>query len=166
MSTWSTQTTVDGTPEQVLAVLCEPDSCSRWSPIEFRLEDCDGDRLQSGSRARVSGGVAGLSVAFDIEVEHASDGRLALTARGPMTLDVEYEAYPVATGGVELWATVTVRAARSIAGRIAAAATEALLRGGALHVALRRITAEVDRRAAEYDPSLGHRGLAPALVTA
>jgi hypothetical protein len=151
MSTWSTQMTVDGTPEEVLAVLTEPESCSRWSPIEFRLEDFDGDRLRSGSRARVAGGVAGLSVAFEVEVEHADQGRLALTARGPMTLDVEYEAYPAAEGGAELWATVTVRGARSISGRLAAAATEALLRGGALSLALRRIAAELDRRVVEFD---------------
>jgi hypothetical protein len=149
MSTWTTQTTVEGTPEDVLAVLSEPDSCSRWSPIEFRLEDFDGDRLQTGSRARVAGRVAGVSVSFEIDVEHAGDGRLALTARGPMTLDVEYEAYPASAGGADLWATVTVRGVKSISGRLAAAATEALLRGGALTLALSRIAAEVNRRAEE-----------------
>jgi hypothetical protein len=172
MSTWTTQTTVDGTPEQVLAVLSEPGSCSRWSPIEFQLEDFDGDRLRTGTRARVAGRVAGVSVSFEIEVEHADGGRLALTARGPMTLDVEYEAYPASEGMVDLWATVTVRGAKSISGRLAAAATEALLRGGALTLALSRIAGEVNRRAAELSPAADRRSrrlttqMRPGLVAA
>ncbi len=149
MSTWTTQALLDGTPDQVMAVLRAPDACSRWSPIDFELEDFQGDRLRSGSRARVAGRVAGLSVSFDIEVEHAGDSRLALTARGPMTLDVEYEAHPASPAGADLRASVTVRGARSIGGRVAAAATEALLRGGALALAVRRIAAEVSRRTEE-----------------
>jgi hypothetical protein len=146
LSTWTTQTIVDGTPDEVLAVLSDPECCCRWSPIDFDLEDLDGDRLQTGSFARVAGRVAGISVSFEIEVLHASGRRLALTARGPMTLDVEYEAYPADAGSAEVWATVTVKAARSLSGRLAAASTEALLRGGALSLALRRIAAEVERR--------------------
>ena len=144
MSTWTTQTTIDGTPEEVLAVLSDPDCCYRWSPIDFDLEDLDGDRLETGSVARVAGRVAGISVSFEIEVLHACDRRLALTARGPMTLDVEYEAYPADAGRAEVWATVTVKPSRSLSGRLAAASTEALLRGGALNMALRRIAAEVE----------------------
>jgi hypothetical protein len=146
VSTWTTQTIVDGTPEEVLAVLSDPDCCYRWSPIDFDLEDLDGERLQTGSYARVAGRVAGISVSFEIEVRHASGRRLALIARGPMTLDVEYEAYPADAGKAEVWATVTVKASRSLSGRLAAASTEALLRGGALSLALRRIATEVERR--------------------
>jgi hypothetical protein len=147
LSTWTTQTIVDGTPEEVLAVLSDPDCCYRWSPIDFDLEDLDGERLQTGSYARVAGRVAGISVSFEIEVHHASDRRLALTARGPMRLEVEYEAYPASDGRAEVWATVTVEPSRSLSGRLAAASTEALLRAGALSVALRRISAEVAHRA-------------------
>ena len=146
MSTWTTQTVVNGTPEEVLAVLSDPECCYRWSPIDFDLEDFEGDRLQTGSFARVAGRVAGISVSFAIEVLHASGRRLALTARGPMTLDVEYEAYPADAGRAEVWATVTVKASRSLSGRVAAASTEALLRGGALGLALSRIATEVERR--------------------
>ena len=155
MSTWTTQSTVDGTPEDVLAVLSDPDCCYRWSPIDFDLQNLDGDRLETGSFARVAGRVAGISVSFEIEVLHASDRRLALTARGPMTLDVEYEAYPADAGKAEVWATVTVKACRSLTGRLAAASTEALLRAGALSVALRRIAAEVANRA-DGIPALAH----------
>ena len=147
MSTWTTQTIVDGTPEEVLAALSDPDSCYRWSPIDFDLQDLDGDRLQTGSLARVAGRVAGVSVSFEIKVQHASSRRLALTARGPMTLDVEYEAYPAEDDKAEVWATVTVKTSRSLSGRLAAASTEALLRGGALSLALRRIATEVERGA-------------------
>ena len=146
MSTWTTQTIVDGQPEEVMAALSDPDCCYRWSPIDFDLEDLDSDRLQTGSYARVVGRVAGISVSFEIEVLHASGRRLALTARGPLTLDVEYEAYPADGGRAEVWATVTVKAPRSLSGRLAAASTEALLRGGALSLALRRIATEVERR--------------------
>ena len=83
MSTWTTQMIVDGAPEEVLAVLSDPDCCCRWSPIDFDLEDLDGDRLETGSFARVAGRVAGISVSFEIQVLHASGRRLALTARGP-----------------------------------------------------------------------------------
>jgi hypothetical protein len=146
LSTWTTQTIVDGRPEDVLEVLSDPESCYRWSPIDFDLEDLDSERLETGSSARVAGRVAGLSVSFEIEVLHAGDRRLALTARGPMTLEVEYEAYPAEGDRAEVWATVTVKASRSLSGRVAAASTEALLRGGALSLALRRIAAEVERR--------------------
>ena len=131
MSTWTTQTVVDGAPEDVLAVLSDPEMCRRWSPIEFRLEDLDGERLETGSRARVAGRVAGFPIAFEIDVQHAGGGRLALTARGPMTLEVAYEAYPAAEAGAELWATVTVREAHSLRGRLAAASTEEI---GRAHV--------------------------------
>lgn len=147
MSTWTTHAIVDGTPEEVMAALRDPDCCCRWSPIEFDLEDLDTDRLQTGSLARVAGRVAGISVSFEIEVQHACERRLALTARGPMTLEVEYEAFPADAGTAEVWATVTVKASRSLSGRFAAASTEALLRGGALSLALRRIATEVERSA-------------------
>lgn len=153
MSTWTTQTIVDGTPEDVLTVLRDPESCCRWSPIDFELEELDSERLQTGSIARVAGRVAGISVSFEIEVLHVGAGRLALTARGPMTLDVEYAAYPAPVGGAEVWATVTVQACRSLSGRLAAASTEALLGAGALSVALRRIAAEVAHRSSVGRPT-------------
>jgi hypothetical protein len=67
-----------------------------------------------------------------------------------MTLEVEYEAYPAAStpDTSELWATVTVKGARALSGRLAAASTEALLRAGALSAALRAIAREVGQRAA------------------
>lgn len=60
--------------------------------------------LETGTFARVAGRVAGISVSFEIEVLHAAERRLALTARGPITLEVEYEAYPSDAGSAEVWA--------------------------------------------------------------
>jgi hypothetical protein len=147
MSTWTTQTLVDGTPEDVLAVLSDPEACYRWSPIDFEVEDLDGERLRTGSRARVAWRVAGFPVSFEIEVLHAALGRLALTARGPITLEVEYEAYSTPDARAELWATVTVKDARALSGRVVAASTEALLRTGALSRAVRGIAREASLRA-------------------
>jgi hypothetical protein len=64
-----------------------------------------------------------------------------------MTLEVEYEAYPAPDDRAELWATVTVKDARALSGRVAAASTEALLRTGALTRAVRGIAREATLRA-------------------
>ena len=142
MSTWSTHTNVAGTPDDVIAVLSDPDSIRRWSPIDFELDRIDGDRLAAGSHARVSGRLAGRSASFDVDVEQAGDGRFAVTASGPIALEVEYEAF--ATGAeTELWATVNVTGG-GLLGRLLAQATDALLAAGALDRALRRIALEID----------------------
>ena len=41
---------------------------------------------------RVSGPLVGRRVGFDVEVHEAGDGRLALSAHGPVAFDVAYEA--------------------------------------------------------------------------
>src|SRR5436853_994593 len=90
MATWETRTTVMGDPEDVLEVLTDPCAAQRWSPIGFELEHIEGDRLTSGSRAVLSGKLAGRSVKFDVNVLKASDGQLELTAKGPVEMDVRY----------------------------------------------------------------------------
>src|SRR4051794_11353423 len=59
MRTWTAQTTVNGRPEDVLAVLTDPATCGRWAPIDFEVEDLEGERLETGSKARVVGRLAG-----------------------------------------------------------------------------------------------------------
>ena len=142
MSTWSTHTNVSGSPHEVIAVLSDPDSIRRWSPIDFQVDGIDGDRLEAGSRARVSGRLAGRSASFDVDVEQADEGRFALTASGPIDLDVEYEAFDDGDS-TEVWATVEVRGG-GLMGRLLAQATDALLAAGALDRALGRIASEVD----------------------
>jgi Polyketide cyclase / dehydrase and lipid transport len=142
MSIWSTYTNVSGSPDDVIAVLSDPDSIRRWSPIDFRVDGIDGDRLEAGSRARVSGRLAGRSASFDVDVDQADDGRFALTASGPIDLDVEYEAFDDGDS-TQVWATVEVRGG-GLMGRLLAQATDALLAAGALDRALGRIASEID----------------------
>jgi polyketide cyclase/dehydrase/lipid transport protein len=137
MATWTAQTTTRGHPDEVLTVLTDPDEIARWAPIPFELVDFDGQRLIAGDKVRVRGALGGPTVQFEVEVAEADDGRLALTATGPIRLDVEYEA--VATDhGSQVRASVAVSGS-GLRGRILARATDALLAGGALTGAVRRI---------------------------
>jgi polyketide cyclase/dehydrase/lipid transport protein len=147
MSTWSTHTKVDGHPDAVIEVLRDPDTIRRWSPIDFELEDLDGERLEAGSRARVAGRLAGRRAAFAVDVSAAGDGRFALTASGPIDIDVEYEAFEAGAGS-EVWATVSVSGG-GLLGRLLAQATDALLAAGALDRALGRIAREIEECGSE-----------------
>ena len=141
MRTWTTQTTVTGLPDEILALLTEPDAIALWTPVPFELIDLDTDRLVAGSRARVRGRLAGRTLEFDVEVLAADDERLALVARGPISIDVEYALRPAA-GGSDLRASVSVRGSGLI-GRVLAQATDALLAAGALDLAVSRIGGQV-----------------------
>jgi Polyketide cyclase / dehydrase and lipid transport len=142
VSTWSTHTNVDGRPDDVIEVLTDPDTIRRWSPIDFELEELDGYRLREGSQARVAGRLAGRTAAFEVDVSAASAGRFALTASGPIEIEVEYEAFE-ADAGSEVWATVSVRGS-GLLGRLLAQATDGLLAAGALDRALGRIAREIE----------------------
>jgi hypothetical protein len=148
MSTWSTHRSVSGSPDEVIAVLSDPATIRRWSPIDFEVEDLDGERLEAGSRARVAGRLAGRSAAFEVDVAQAGGGRFALTANGPIEIDVEYEAFEEEDGATDVWATVSVNG-RGLLGRLLAQATDALLAAGALDKALGRIASEIDGLAGE-----------------
>jgi hypothetical protein len=140
MKTWTASKHVDADPAVVLDVLTSADACRRWSPVPFDLDDVAGRRLAAGSRMRVSGQLVGRVVRFDVEVHEAGDGRLALSAHGPVAFDVAYEARP-APGGSEVCASVSVRSGGGLFGRVAEQATAALLHAGALGVAVDRIAA-------------------------
>jgi hypothetical protein len=144
MGTWETRTTVMGGPEDVLEVLTDPRAARRWSPIGFELEQIDGDRLKSGTQAVLTGKLAGRSVKFEVDVLRASDGRLELTARGPVEMDVRYAAAML--GEVtEVTASVAVRSAGGLLGRLLSSATDALLAGGALNIAVQSVAREVEQ---------------------
>ena len=95
MADWTATTTTKATSRQVLEVLTDPDAIRRWSPIDFDVDDLDGRRLAAGTRARVTGRVAGVRVGFDVEV-HAADKRAARAARadGPIGIDVATSSRP------------------------------------------------------------------------
>jgi Polyketide cyclase / dehydrase and lipid transport len=141
MREWTATTTVDARPEAVLDVLTDPHACARWAPIPFDVEDLRTPRLRCGSTARVSGRLAGRRVGFDVEVHEAVDGRLRLSAHGPVGFDVRYDLEPAARGS-EVRASVCVRARRGLTGRLMAEATNALLAAGALQAAISRLARE------------------------
>jgi hypothetical protein len=144
MATWETRTIVKGAPEDVLEVLTDPAAARRWSPIGFELEHIEGDRLRSGTRAVLSGRIAGRGVSFDVEVIKAGDGQLELRAVGPVEMDVAYDA--IAAGdATEVVASVAVRSAGGLFGRMLSSATDALLAGGALNIAVQSVAREVEQ---------------------
>lgn len=83
MRTWTTSTTVGAEPGAVLAVLTDPEACRRWAPVDFDVSGLEDSRLVPGSRARVTGRLAGRDVGFDVQVHAAANGLLELTASGP-----------------------------------------------------------------------------------
>jgi hypothetical protein len=101
---------VTALPEEVLVLLTEPDAISRWAPIDFDV-DWHGKRLRAGEHVRVQGRLAGRSLELEVDVEQADNGRLVLTASGPIQLDVEYQALE-RTDGSELWDPDRHRASR------------------------------------------------------
>jgi polyketide cyclase/dehydrase/lipid transport protein len=141
MREWTATTTIDARPEAIFDVLTDPEACARWAPIPFDVEDLRTPRLRCGSKARVSGKLAGKRVGFDVEVHEAIDGRLRLSADGPVGFDVRYDLAP-APRGSEVRASVCVRPARGLTGRLLAEATNALLAAGALQAAISRLARE------------------------
>jgi hypothetical protein len=141
MKTWTATTTVDAGLDAVLDVLTDPDALARWAPLPFDVEDLDTPRLMAGSRARVSGSLAGRRVGFEVEVHEADPGRLTLVATGPIDLDVAYDMSPT-NAGSEVRASVRVRRGRGLTGRLLAEATNALLSAGALTHAVSRLARE------------------------
>jgi len=140
MRTWTATKHVDADPAVVLDLLCDPDACRRWSPVPFELDGAAAARLAAGARMRVRGSLVGRRVGFDVEVHEAGEGRLALSAHGPVAFDVAYEARP-ARRGSQVHASVSVRSGGGLFGRLAEQATAALLQAGALGVAVDRIAA-------------------------
>lgn len=145
MCLWQYNATIPGSPADVLELLTEPGAIARWAPVPFEVVALEGARLQSGSRARVAGRLAGRSVEFDVDVLRASDDRLELVAEGPILIDVQYKLRPAGTDS-EIEASVSVEG-RGLFGRVLAKATETLLAAGALRMS-------VDRLANELQPAL------------
>jgi carbon monoxide dehydrogenase subunit G len=143
VATWTAKTRLHAPPDAVLALLTDPDEIARWAPVGFELVDYEGRRLVAGDRVRVRGALAGPSVSFDVDVAEADDGRLALIATGPITLDVDYRVF--ARGECsELQASVSV-SGNGLRGRLLARATETLLAAGALSTAVGRIAEQLAR---------------------
>jgi uncharacterized protein YndB with AHSA1/START domain len=147
MANWTATTTTKATPEQLLEVLTHPEEIRRWSPVDFDVDELDAARLAPGTRARVTGKLAGVRVGFDVEVHSVDDKLLELSADGPVGLDVRYELAP-ADAGSELVASVSLRRGGGITGRLVANATAALLSAGVLDGAAGRIARAAERQLA------------------
>jgi hypothetical protein len=143
MSEWTATAQANTTPSQVLEVLTHPAKIRRWSPVDFDVEELDGRRLAAGSRGRVTGKLAGVTVGFDVRVHHADEDRLELSADGPVGIDVRYDLRG-SEAGAEFDARVSMRPNRGITGKIVANAASALLSAGALEGAARRIAAAAE----------------------
>lgn len=141
MCSWHSNAMVPGSPTDILALLTEPEAIARWAPVPFEVVALEGERLESGSRARVAGQLAGRPVEFDVDVVHASRERLELVAQGPICLDVKYRVRPAGTSS-EIEASIRVEG-RGLFGRVLAKATEALLAGGVLRMSLERLAREL-----------------------
>lgn len=116
-------------------VLTRPCAISAWAPVPFEVEGLASDRLETGSRARVAGMLAGKELAFDVEVHKADCCELHLTAVGPFVeMDVVYDVEPLADEAY-VRASIDVKG-RGVMGRFVAKAVEGFLAGGALNGAL------------------------------
>ena len=142
MARWTAHKRVAGPPDEVLELLTEPDAISRWAPIEFTVVNWHGERLSAGERVHVRGALAGRSLDFVVDVTEVNDGRLVLTAIGPIRLDVEYRAL-AREDGSDVRASVDV-SGRGLLGGLLARATDALLAAGALTMAVDRIARELE----------------------
>ncbi len=143
-SRFRAEATLAADPAEVMALLTEPTAIAGWAPVPFELEGDVADRLAAGDVLRVSGGLAGRRVTFDVEVLQAGAGRLALTARGAVRLEVEYRVSAALDGGSEVRARIDLHRRPSPLGALLAGATAALLSGGVLQIALARMAAELD----------------------
>jgi hypothetical protein len=140
---WTASRFVAAEPPVVLASLTDPELISVWAPIDFEVDGLRGKRLCAGSHAWVNGSLGGVAAEFEIEVLRADEDGLQLAARGPVGLDVDYRIAPADTG-VMVEAEITLQRERGLSGRVLRAATGALLSGGALDRALRRLAGELD----------------------
>jgi len=126
-----------GDADRVLDLLTDPEAAGLWSPLDFAVEEIDGDRLMAGGRAVLAGRLAGRWVEFELDVFEADDGRLSLQAKGPVTMDVDYEVQQQ-----ELVARVRVHGGRGIAGRLLSSAVDGVLAAGTLQAAVDAIARE------------------------
>jgi hypothetical protein len=132
---WTANTAIGAAPEQVMDVLTRPGAIASWAPVPFEVEGVKGDRLTTGSHAKVAGRLAGKELEFDVHVHQADCCNLRLTAVGPyVEMDVAY-----GIAGLDEWAEVNASIdvrGNGILGRFVAKAVEGFLASGALNTAL------------------------------
>jgi hypothetical protein len=141
---WTASANLRSDLDEVLGALTDPASIASWSPVSFEVEGLAGGRLQTGSRERVSGSIAGIRATYEVEVVRADRQRVELVAHGPLSLDVAY-GFSQHDDGVLVDATVAIRRQRGLTAQVLRAAVGALLNAGALRTALRRMEGSLSR---------------------
>ncbi len=144
---------VRASPLHVLDILTSPEACGRWTPIDFSSDQPAGTRLRAASQTTVQGVIAGKKVSFAIAVSRSDDRGLALTASGPVEMDIAYQLTPQPSG-TSVHASIDLHRAGGLTGALLTRATELLLAGGALSFALRRIATEAEQLKADADPQI------------
>lgn len=139
---WTASSFVPAAPDEVLASLTDPELIGIWAPIDFEIDGLKGKRLRSGSHAWVNGSLGGVAAEFEVDVLSADEQGLKLAARGPVALDVDYRIAATEAGAM-VEAQISLQRERGLSGRVLRAATGALLSGGALERALRRLAGEL-----------------------
>jgi hypothetical protein len=139
---WTASIDLGSDPDHVLRALTDPAAIAQWAPVSFQVDGLAGSRLRAGSRERVTGSIAGIRAAFDVEVRSADRDRLELVACGPVSLDVTYR-FEEHDAGVRVDAQVGIRRQHGLTAQVLRGAVGALLNAGALGSALRRLEASL-----------------------
>jgi Polyketide cyclase / dehydrase and lipid transport len=145
---WTARSTLRAAPCQVLDALTNPQLIAEWAPVPFEVDGLPGDRLTTGSRARVSGSLAGVRATFEVEVIRADARRLEIVADGPLAFDVAYTLCE-RERGVLVEASIGLRRRRGLSAQLVRAAVAALLSAGALNAALARLESALAAGVAE-----------------
>jgi hypothetical protein len=148
MSVYTTNMIAQADRAEILDVLTDAAACATWSPFPFGVDGVPGGRLAVGCRVTVSGGLAGRSVAFGVEVVDADLDGLRLRARGPVDVDVDYALTPAICGGTQIAVRVSTSAG-GLRGRLLVAAVDSLLAAGALERALSAISRAAEASVAD-----------------
>ena len=149
---WTADTIVGAGADQVMDVLTRPCAITHWAPVPFEVEGVEGDRLETGTQARVTGRLAGQVLAFDVDVRQASQGQLRLTASGPFVeLDVAYDVR-AHNEAAHVNALIDVKG-KGVLGRFVAKAVDGLLASGALTEALSQLAEAAENHDPEFTPA-------------
>jgi hypothetical protein len=143
---WTARMDMYTEADEVLAALTDPAAIAAWAPVRFEVDGLAGERLRPGSRERVTGSLAGVKAAFDVEVDRADRAGFELVASGPVTFEVAYRFFEH-DEGVTVEARVRMNRQGGLGAQLLTAAVGALLNAGALSSALRRIEASLACRA-------------------
>ena len=134
---------VRASADEILRVLADPDRCRCWSPVPFEVRELDSPQLETGASALVGGEVLGREVSFKVDIEEASTSLFSLHAtNGGVCIDVRYELSDCGNK-TELRAEVVTHGS-GLGGRVVAAGIDAVIRAGALRLALQNIAAEAE----------------------